>query len=396
MDEGNYDEARPLLEESLSLSREIGDPGGVGVASGNLATIAKYQEDHLAARSGYEGALAAFREQGDLANVASTLFDLGAALTRLGERASGRERLIECLTLSRELGEKRIAAYAFEAVADHATTWGDPNRAVRLLGAASAIRLAIGAPLTPNESKQRAVANGQTRSRLSRARFDSEWKAGARMSFEAALEYGLESLAAVDLEEDAMDRPTIARADTTAVLLERAQKGDRNAGDQLARRLLPVLTRWAHGRLPAGARGMIDTDDLVQDTVVHAFRRLGTFEMRGEGALVAYLRKALVNRIRDAARPVVHKSGRMTEDLVDRGPSPLQEVIGRGTLESYEAALSGLTETQRQSIILRVEMGYTYRQVADAVGARSANAVRMSVSRGIQRMAKLMSAEEGP
>src|SRR5262245_39437375 len=187
--------------------------------------------------------------------------------------------------------------------------------------------------------------------RMRPVEFDCEWNAGAKLSFEAAVEYALESLAAVERQERLGEAPTVAGSDSTAVLLERCQKGDGQAREQLARRILPVLSRWAHGRLPAKARGMIDTDDLVQETVVRAFRRLEGFEAKGEGALVAYLRTAVLNRIRDAARHAARRPGQKPiEELIDEGPSPLQEVIGRSSFETYEEALSELPEVQRQSI----------------------------------------------
>ncbi len=67
-------------------------------------------------------------------------------------------------------------------------------------------------------------------------------------------------------------------------------------------RYLPRLSRWASGRLPQWARDVSDTDDLVQDTLIRSVANLGHFEARGEGALQAYLRGAVMNRIRDEIR----------------------------------------------------------------------------------------------
>jgi DNA-directed RNA polymerase specialized sigma24 family protein len=53
------------------------------------------------------------------------------------------------------------------------------------------------------------------------------------------------------------------------------------------------------------ARDLRDTDDLVQDTLLRAFKRLETFENRGEGAFLAYLRQSLLNAIRDDLRRAV-------------------------------------------------------------------------------------------
>src|SRR5262249_58923219 len=77
--------------------------------------------------------------------------------------------------------------------------------------------------------------------------------------------------------------------ENTTVLLSRARGGDAQARDALFARFLPVLTRWAHRRLPNRARDLSDTDDLVQVTLVRALHRLAQFEPRREGAFLAYL-----------------------------------------------------------------------------------------------------------
>jgi DNA-directed RNA polymerase specialized sigma24 family protein len=57
-------------------------------------------------------------------------------------------------------------------------------------------------------------------------------------------------------------------AESTVVLLEKAKAGDREALDSLFARYLPPLRRWACGRLPAGARDLLDTHDVVQDVLL--------------------------------------------------------------------------------------------------------------------------------
>src|SRR5262245_51260249 len=87
--------------------------------------------------------------------------------------------------------------------------------------------------------------------------------------------------------------------ESTQQLLDLVRQGDRDALERLYVRCLPPLRRWARGRLPTAARGALDTQDLVQDTVVNSLRRLDQFDSRHEGALQAYLRQAVLNRIRD-------------------------------------------------------------------------------------------------
>lgn len=91
-------------------------------------------------------------------------------------------------------------------------------------------------------------------------------------------------------------------SESTLHLIDRARAGDREAVERLFARHLRPLQRWASGRLPQWARDLTDTDDLVQDTLLRTFRRIDAFEVRGTGALQAYLRQAVVNRVRDELR----------------------------------------------------------------------------------------------
>jgi len=85
-------------------------------------------------------------------------------------------------------------------------------------------------------------------------------------------------------------------------LIRRVQQGDADALERLLARYVPRLRRWASGRLPRYARDLADTQDLVQEAVVRTLRSLKGFDDRGEGALQAYLRQAVMNRIRDELR----------------------------------------------------------------------------------------------
>jgi len=72
-----------------------------------------------------------------------------------------------------------------------------------------------------------------------------------------------------------------APAESTAFLLTRAREGDAYARDRLIRRYLPVLKSWAHHRLPAYARDLFDTQDLVQITLLRSLEGIAKFEGQG-------------------------------------------------------------------------------------------------------------------
>jgi RNA polymerase sigma-70 factor (ECF subfamily) len=181
-------------------------------------------------------------------------------------------------------------------------------------------------------------------------------------------------------------------SDTTIRLLTRAREGDAAALDEVFARAIPLLTRWARGRLPGWARDMVDTDDLVQDTIVNTLKRLEVFEYRVDSALQAYLRQAVMNRIRNEIRRVTRHPVPETLDSAAPGAglSPLEELIGKQTVEAYDEAMAALEPHEREAIIGRVELGLGYDELATLMGRPSADAARMAVGRALLKLAKLL------
>jgi RNA polymerase sigma factor (sigma-70 family) len=186
-----------------------------------------------------------------------------------------------------------------------------------------------------------------------------------------------------------------AEVESTFVLLDLARAGDGRAMDRLFTRYVAPLRRFAHGRLPSSARDLLDTNDLVQDTLMHTFRRLDHFEAEREGALLAYLRQAIVNRVRDeirrrARRPAAEALDEDAAPVPDKAQSPLDAAIGQEAVNRYEAALQRLRPEEREAIIARVELGMSFDEVAAALGKPSADAARKAVSRAMVRLAEDM------
>ena len=183
-----------------------------------------------------------------------------------------------------------------------------------------------------------------------------------------------------------------ADPESTFHLIERARAGDQAALECLFTRHLKPLQRWASGRLPKWARDLADTDDLVQDTLVQTFKRIEHFEPRHVGALQAYLRQAVLNRIRNELR----RKGRQPHatDLdgieVESAESPLEQAIGHEAVERYEAALQRLRPEEREVIIARVEMGYSFEELAEALGKPTSEAARKAAHRALVRLAQEM------
>ena len=188
--------------------------------------------------------------------------------------------------------------------------------------------------------------------------------------------------------------PQASAVATTADLLHRARLGDADALNQLFARYLPSLRRWARGRLPRWTRDLRDTDDVVQETLVQTLKHIGDFQPRHEGALQAYLRQALMNRVRDEVRRVNRHgvAAEIQDEHAAAAASPLEEAIGREALARYEQGLARLRPEEREVIIARVELGQSYQQIAAGHHKASADAARMAVSRALVRLAEEMDA----
>jgi RNA polymerase sigma factor (sigma-70 family) len=136
----------------------------------------------------------------------------------------------------------------------------------------------------------------------------------------------------------------------------------------------------------------LDTDDVVQDTLLNTFRRLEHFKPRHDGALLAYLREAVANRIRNELRrraPAIDASIEL-DVLPSDMPSPLESVVSRDALQRYERALAQLDDNDRAAIIGRFEMGYSYDALARAMDRPSPDAARKLTERALRRLVAVM------
>jgi RNA polymerase sigma-70 factor, ECF subfamily len=185
-------------------------------------------------------------------------------------------------------------------------------------------------------------------------------------------------------------------AEPTVSLIRRIRAGDPGARDMLLRRFLPLLQRWAHGRLPRQMRDLNETDDLVQVTLVKALARLDQFESAGPGAFLAYLRQALLNQVRDEIRRHQRRPdhGEIDVELSDPdAPALIEQIVGSERVRVYEQALAALPKRQQGLIVMRVEFGMSYPEIAAEVDS-SPDAVRVMVARAIVQLSKALAAEK--
>lgn len=201
---------------------------------------------------------------------------------------------------------------------------------------------------------------------------------------------GLETMPENELHS--LNHPSEKNLESTAVLFAQVRNGDDDARNRLFARYLPMLKRWAHGRLPSYSRDLADTDDLVQVSLLRALNHVEEFEPRREGAFLAYLRRIVLNAVRDEIRRAVRRphSTSLPENLPATAPSLLEQTIGKETVEAYEAALTTLPAEKQEAVILRIEFGMSYPEIAEALDTPSANATRMMIARSLIQLAEVM------
>jgi RNA polymerase sigma-70 factor, ECF subfamily len=193
------------------------------------------------------------------------------------------------------------------------------------------------------------------------------------------------------------DRPkaaaTLISDEPTIELVISARAGNRLALEALLERCLPPVKRWAHGRLPAHARGALDTGDLVQEAAMHVLARLDKFEPRHVGAMQAYLRMSVVNRIRDEIRRVGRRpeAVELTTEPTSDATSPLEVAIRGEAYERYRCALVKLRPRDREMVVGRVEMQWSVDQIAQRFRMPSLDAARVAVSRALKRLTAQLS-----
>jgi RNA polymerase sigma factor (sigma-70 family) len=142
--------------------------------------------------------------------------------------------------------------------------------------------------------------------------------------------------------------------------------------------------------LPLAARGSLDTEDLVQESALHVLRRLDVFEPRHVGAMQAYLRQSVINRIRDEVRRIGRRPSpvEFPEDFPSDRTSPLEIAIQTEAYDRYRDALKGLRLRDRELIVARIEIQWSLPEIAARFGIRTVDAARMAVGRAVRRLVR--------
>jgi class 3 adenylate cyclase/predicted ATPase len=183
-----YDQARTLNEEALALRRALGDKWAIATSLNNLGNVATDQGKYDEALRLHEEGLALRREVGDMWVVANSLNNLGNLYRSRGDYPNATTRYQESLKIVTEYNDRWAMAYLFEDMGCLSALQGQPERAYKLVGAAEALRQAIGSPRTQAEQQKLDAGLGPSRQALG-DQAGISLDEGRRMTLEQAVEY---------------------------------------------------------------------------------------------------------------------------------------------------------------------------------------------------------------
>ena len=187
---GDLGRASPLFDESLALMRAIGDVSWIALPLSGAGRVAYGQGNFADAQAKLEEALSLLQAAGERPQMASTLYWLGQVARLQGNLNTAAMRYIEGLKLAEEVAVKAIVPELLEGLAGVNVARGTERYplAVRLLGAAEALRIAINLPLAQVNRDDFERTMTSLRTGLNETAFAAEWARGQAMSFRQALD----------------------------------------------------------------------------------------------------------------------------------------------------------------------------------------------------------------
>ena len=191
----------------------------------------------------------------------------------------------------------------------------------------------------------------------------------------------------------------------TIDLVAAAQSGSAVALEELLQRYYPRVSQIVALRLGAGARRFADLEDVVQESLLDAFKGLGKFEARSEGSFRNWIAGVVENNIRDQARKgLAQKRGAgkvvlraalgstsLSESLFpDRGATPSELAAAREFEERLDEAVTRLEPRFRKVIELRRLCEMSYDEIADTMSLGGAASARSLFARAMSRLSSML------
>lgn len=185
-----------------------------------------------------------------------------------------------------------------------------------------------------------------------------------------------------------------------------ARQGSRAALNHLFRACIPYLLVAAHQDLGAALRSRIDAADVVQETLIEAYRDFRHFQGRSKNELFAWVRQILHNNLANERRRHINTAMRsihcevflsdtalkhLRDSSQSEWESPREHAQARERTEALQRALRKLPEHYHQVLLLRTWKELTYAQIGDRLRC-SAEAARKLWRRAAHELASVLGA----
>ncbi|MBL8956092.1 MAG: AAA family ATPase [Myxococcaceae bacterium] len=193
-EQGKRTESEALYAEAVRDLEALPDKVLLAYMNNALAEVHRAKSRMEPARIAYERCLALARELGAKRQQAVTLYNLSLVAKGQGDRKRGLAALFEAIDLSHRLGNRQTLPTDLVALATFAALGGKAKVGARLLGAAEKHIEALGGGIAFADRDDVSSAAGLLRAHLGQAAFDAARDEGRRMTGDAALQLGLQSL----------------------------------------------------------------------------------------------------------------------------------------------------------------------------------------------------------
>ncbi len=185
-------------------------------------------------------------------------------------------------------------------------------------------------------------------------------------------------------------------SDDLDALVDRAAGGDSAALGRLLARIHPVVVRYCRARLSAGHRSLASADDVAQEVCMAVLTALPAFRQEGKPFL-AFVYGICAHKVADAHRLAARSRSMPVAEVpdapsVERGPE--QSAVAGSVSYSINELLANLPEAQQEILRLRVGVGLSADETAQALGM-TAGAVRVAQHRALAKLRHLLAEDSG-
>jgi RNA polymerase sigma-70 factor, ECF subfamily len=185
------------------------------------------------------------------------------------------------------------------------------------------------------------------------------------------------------------------KTDLSDELVAEAVRGDRRAVNGLLTLVKPLIVRYCRSRVGRFDRSCTSADDVAQEVMMAVLTALPNYREQGRPFL-AFVYGIAAHKVADARRAAARNKAEPVDEVPD-GPE-LEPGPEQSALQSEQAALldklmSVLPEKQREIIRLRVIVGLSAEETAEAIGS-TPGAVRVAQHRALGRLRKELASEE--